>query len=434
MILPLTQLPARSLREPAKKVAQVDKSIKKLIQDMTETLDFVSGVGLAAPQVEVSQRLFIIKYPKVPKVFINPELKLLDKTLTSEIEGCLSVPGRRGPTPRAKSVSVKYLDEYGRPQIYEATGFRAKIIQHEIDHLKGKLYVDRIKNPNDFHQIPSARVVFFGTPNFGALVLWHLLGHSWATNDQVLAVVTSPDKPVGRSKTLAASPVKELAEKFSIPVLTPEKLRGNSEIVSSIKKLNPNLLVLAAYGQIVPKELLDIPSQGSLNVHPSLLPKYRGASPIQTAFLNQEKETGVTIIKMSEKVDSGEILAQIKVPIHSLDNYQTLSIKLANLGGNLIRQLLSMWMEGEIKAHPQDETLASITPMIKKEDGFIDWKKPPKNLEAMIRAYYPWPGVWTEFKGKILKFLPGGLVQLEGKSPVKLEVFRQGHPQLPKLV
>lgn len=431
MIVPLTQLPTESLRKPSARIDKITPQITTLISDMIETLDFVGGVGLAAPQIGKNIRLFITNYSKVPRIFINPEIRVIDNSLVKEVEGCLSVPGKRGSTPRFKAVEVAYLDENGNGKVYQATGFRAKIMQHEIDHLEGKLYIDRVKSKKDLYSVPGARIVFFGTPDFGAIVLWHIIGHSWATKDEVVAVVTAPDTPSGRHQSLLPSPVKQVAEKFSIPALTPAKLKGNQHLIDKLNDLKPDLVVLAAYGKIVPREILEIPSKGSLNVHPSLLPKYRGPSPIQSVLLNGEKETGVTIIKMNEKVDAGEILAQVKFPIKPEDTYESLGLKLFNQGGNILRQLISLWAEGEIKPQAQDETKATYTKIIKKENGYFDLKQPPKNLKDMIRAYYPWPGVWTKFEGKIIKFLPEGFVQLEGKNPVKIEDFRRGHPSLP---
>lgn len=432
MILPLTQLPKKTLRETSKKIDQIDAELKQVIADMIETVEFVGGVGLAAPQVEKNIRLFVINYPRLPQVFINPRLKLLLKegTVVDE-EGCLSVPGKRGFAPRAKMVEIEYLDENGQKKSLTAEGFRARILQHETDHLEGKLYIDRIKDPKQIRSVPPARIVFFGTPTFGMIVLWHILGLCWATNDSVVAVVTSPDKPSGRGNNFTPSPVKELAQRFGVKVLEPKKLRDNPKFVSELKKLNPNLIVLAAYGKIIPQEILSIPSKGSLNVHPSLLPKYRGASPIQAALLNQEKETGVSIIKMVAEVDAGEILAQMKMGIKENDTSESLAVKLANMGGNLMRQVISLWIQAMIKPSPQNGQEATFTKILSKEDGYIDLKKPPKNLEARIKAFYPWPGVWTKYQGKILKFLPGGLVQLEGKKAVKLANFKAGHQDFP---
>ncbi len=279
---------------------------------------------------------------------------------------------------------------------------------------------------------------------------------------------------MGRQQILTPSPVKVLAQKHKISILQPEKV---SAISSKLKAQSPELIVVAAYGQILPKEILDIPRAGALNIHASLLPKYRGPSPIQTAILNGCIKTGTTLMLMEEKLDRGPILACRTLPIEKDDTAESLSKKLSQIGGKLLVETLPKWIHGEIKPIPQNERDATYTKIIKKEDGKIDFKKSAIEIERQIRAFYPWPGsicLWqrtenrkqkTEktkllkiLKAKVLSSKPQALsfkfkvretfltsknelavkcgkdaliiekLQLEGKQKMTAEEFLRGHP------
>jgi len=236
------------------------------------------------------------------------------------------------------------------------------------------------------------KIVFMGTPEFGAIILDGLTNGGY----KPFLVVTAPDKSVGRKQIktgeVTPPPVKVIAQKYNIPVIQPEILANSkSEILNS----KPDLIVVAAYGQILPKEILEIPKYDCLNVHPSLLPKYRGASPIQYAILNGDKKTGVTIILMDEKMDHGPILNQRAILIEEKETAATLHDKLAELGTNLLGETISKWIRGMIKPQPQDDTKATFTKILTREDGKINWKKTAEVLEREIRAYLPWPGSYT---------------------------------------
>jgi methionyl-tRNA formyltransferase len=181
----------------------------------------------------------------------------------------------------------------------------------------------------------------------------------------------------------------------------------------------------------LPKDILEIPTKYPVNIHPSLLPKYRGPAPVSTAILNGDKYTGVTMMVMSEKMDSGDILASARLKIAPRDTTASLETKLANLGASLIHHVLHLATIGKIEPQPQDHTKATYTKILKKEDGLINWKNPPENLERLIRAYYPWPGVWCKFRMQNsefrIKLLPNKMVQVEGKDPVSLQQFKSGH-------
>jgi methionyl-tRNA formyltransferase len=244
----------------------------------------------------------------------------------------------------------------------------------------------------------GTKIIFIGTPEYGAIVLEGLIKGGYRP---VLAV-TVPDKPKGRKQILTPPVVKVVAKKHNIPVEQPEIIKN---LKLKIKNLKPDLGILAAYGQIIPKDILDIPKFGFLNIHPSLLPKYRGPSPIQFTILNGEKKSGVTIILMDEKIDHGPIISQKSLEIKEQETAETLHNKLAQLGAYLLLETVPKLVKGLIKPKEQDDAQATFTKILFKEDGKIDWKKPVELLEREIRAFYPWPGsyiIW-ENKGKLIK-------------------------------
>ena len=237
-----------------------------------------------------------------------------------------------------------------------------------------------------------------GTPKFGAIILERLADSQY----RPILVVTETDKPVGRKKVLTPPSVKVVAEKYEIPVLQPEKIR-NSE--SEIRNLEPDLIIVAAYGKILPEEILEIPKYGCLNVHPSLLPRWRGPSPVQFAILNGDTDSGVTIMKIAEKVDAGAVLIQKELKLEGNETYDVLHDKLGEMGGDLLIEIIPEWITGEINPQLQDESEATYTRILKKEDGRIEWKKPAEEIERKIRAFDSWPGAFTfwEKSGKLIR-------------------------------
>ncbi len=266
------------------------------------------------------------------------------------------------------------------------------------------------------------KTIFFGTSEFGAIVLRTIIQAGMAP----ALVVTAPDKPSGRKLVLYPSAVKQVALEHHIPLLQPETLRG--EVLSELKLTEPDVFLVASYGKILPQELLDIPKQGSLNVHPSLLPKYRGATPVQAALLNGDKETGVTIMLMDEKMDHGAILAQTKFLLEERPwTYPELHDKLAEIGGTLLVKTIPLWAADKIQPITQDESKATYTRHLSKKNGKVDWQQPALYIERQVRAYAPWPGTHTQIHGKTLKILrasilPGTHAASPGKtflSPTK---------------
>lgn len=427
MILSITKNSDLIWKQKFKKVESVSSEVKRIVANMKETLEFTGGVGLAAPQVGIPLKIFIVNYGKLKGVFINPEISGKVKATTEGEEGCLSVPGFRGLLRRSNELKIDYLDSKGRKKQAHLTGFYARIIQHEYDHLKSVFYIDRITKKKDkLTHFSPVRLVFFGTPEFGAIILKSLIGQSVVGEYEVLGVITQPDSGSGYLPKKNFKPVKSLAKEFSIPVSQPLKLSSKS-IKKYLKDLKPDVFIVASYGQILPKSILDIPKHGSLNVHASLLPKYRGASPIQQAVLNRERYTGITIMLMNEKMDEGDILGQIKVRIGSKETSKDLELRLAKIGAEFLHQIVHLWVNKKLKPRHQLSTKATYTKRLTKDSGYIDWTNPPQKLESMVRAYYPWPGVWTNYNGKILKLLPEGRVQLEGKQSVGIKEFKQGH-------
>ena len=242
------------------------------------------------------------------------------------------------------------------------------------------------------------RIVFFGTPQFAVPTLQNLIENRYS----ILAVVTQPDRPKGRHLKIVPSPVKELAQKNRIKVLQPH-IVGEMGFLEEIASLNADLFVVISYGKILPSSLLKIPRLYSLNVHASLLPKYRGASPIPNALLNQETQTGVTIMRITEQLDAGDILLQRSVSIDPQDDGVTLSEKLSHAGAELMIHALRVTESGKAVFHPQDENQATYTKRLKKEDGIIDWSRSSREIEALIRALVPWPSAYTFYQGKRLQ-------------------------------
>ena len=238
------------------------------------------------------------------------------------------------------------------------------------------------------------RLVFMGTPDFAVPSLTALL-HS---DHHVVGVVTQPDRPKGRGQELAISPIKQLAVQRKIPILQPLKMKDPA-FLDALSAWKPDLIVVAAFGRILPKIILDLPSRHCINVHASLLPQYRGAGPIQWAIINGERETGITTMLMDEGMDTGAILLQESMQIAPDDTAGTLSAKLAEVGGKMLIETLTQLEKGDLVPQPQDHARATMAPLLKKEDGLLDWTLPAEQLANRVRGLSPWPGAYTFVKG-----------------------------------
>lgn len=246
--------------------------------------------------------------------------------------------------------------------------------------------------------IGTLRIVFFGTPEFAVPSVRALL----AGSDPVVGVVCQPDKPAGRGRRVTMPPVKQLALECLLPVLQPEKLRA-PEFLDALRVWAPEIIIVAAYGKILPKVVLDLPPHGCINVHASLLPKYRGAAPIQWAILRGEERTGVTIMRMNERMDAGDILLQEETPIGPQETYGELQARLADLGAAALMQAVRQLHAAALTGRAQIEEQMTLAPMIQKEQGRIDWSQPAVAIARMVRAFNPWPSAFTAVDGKLLK-------------------------------
>ena len=255
----------------------------------------------------------------------------------------------------------------------------------------------------------ALRTVFMGTPAVALPVLAALLdaGH------EVAAVYTQPDRPAGRGQRKGAPPVSRYASERGLPVFQPKSLRS-PEVQGELASLAPNVVLVAAYGLFLPDGILDMPPLGCLNVHPSLLPRYRGPSPVAEAILNGEVATGVTIMKVDSGMDTGPIIAQRESPIGDLETAEVLTARLFEMGAELLVDVLPQWAAGEIQGRPQDESQASVTRRFKKEDGLIDWTADTDRIARLVRACQPWPGTYTRWRGKLLKIVEASAVAGQG--------------------
>lgn len=299
------------------------------------------------------------------------------------------------------------------------------------------------------------RTIFIGTPSFAIPALEALLRDPFF---EICGVITQPDRPVGRSQIVTEPPIKKLGKERGLTVYQPERI-GN--FTAEIANLKPDLIILVAYGQIIPKEILDIPTYGCVNVHGSLLPKYRGAAVIQAPIINGDTETGVTIMLMDEGLDTGPILAQSRIKLSNTETAQTLFPKIAKLGAEALIHAMHRYINGSAKPIPQNDAEASYVKMLKKEEAKIDWSKTATEVERFTRAMFPWPVTWSNWENKLVKiyevdpvplsinqYRPGQLflsngrlavqcginsllikrLQLEGKTEMTAEDFLKGQP------
>ncbi len=296
------------------------------------------------------------------------------------------------------------------------------------------------------------KIVFFGSSNFALPIL-----ESLHAAHKILAVVTTPDLPAGRDQELKPNPVAELATKLGLRLLKPIKVKGDTELLGDLKSLAADIFIVSAYGVILPDEIIYLPKLKTLNTHPSLLPQYRGPSPIQNAIKDGLSQTGTSIMVLDSKMDTGPVLGQKECLIDISDNYNTLSVKLAKLSADLLIKILPDYQNGSLSPIPQDDPKATYTKIISKDDGRIDWNKSAEEIHNIFRAFVSWPGIWTTWEGKKIKVtdcqisqgrpvdqastvLPDGVVacgqntflkinrlQLEGKKETDITSFLNGY-------
>jgi len=390
------------LRRRARPVTKFNRSLMQTLERMVNTMYHSRGVGLAAPQVGLSQRAVVMDDGTGLRHLVNPQITRQEGSVGGW-EGCLSLPGLTGKVTRPERVQVRAQDAGGRPVWFEAEGWSARILCHEVDHLDGVLFVDRADEVVELPPETCLRVVFMGTPDFAVPVLQSML----AAGCQVVGVVTQPDRPRGRGQREHPSPVKLEALEQHIPLLQPEKA-SDGEFARRLKWLEPDLLVTAAYGQILKPCVLEIPRLGCLNVHASLLPAYRGAAPIQRALMAGEETTGITIIWMDEGMDTGPIVLQREIEVGTDESYGELYHRLARMAAKTLMEALHLAACGEAPRIPQQHDMATYAPRITREETIIDWQRASaREVHNLVRALSPRPGASTTWGGRTIKMLSG---------------------------
>lgn len=448
MKLPIITIPNKILRRKSLAVKNITSDIVKLAQDMQETYK-IDGVGLAAPQVSQNVRMCVIGNTNSrkdensfdEKILINPEIISKSKEKDRDIEGCLSVPNITAVIERYSTLEYKYMDLTGQTHHEKISGYEARVIQHEIDHLDGVLFTDRIKKYN---------VVFFGTPEFAVPALQQLIAHP---QFNVVAAVCETDKPAGRGHVLTSSPVKIVAMNANIPVFQPRSFNikhANDDLSTEARKtiddlsaLKPDFIIVAAYGKILPRYVLDIAKIAPINIHPSLLPLHRGPDPIRAAIIEDDENTGVSIMVMTPEMDAGPVLSMTQIRILPDDNYSTLSNKLSNIGADQLIYTLEELLSDKATLYKQNEEAATYSQKTSADSRVIDWRKSSLEIHNLIRAFSPHDGVTTEIDNQIVKILgsvyeDGQLkltsVQMPGKKSTEYSQFKNGHPKLYKLL
>ena len=305
--------------------------------------------------------------------------------------------------------------------------------------------------------VAPLRIVFLGTPQFAVPTLEHLL----ASHHQVVGVVTQPDRPRGRGQKISDAPVKMVAVTHGLPLIQPDRLR-HPDVAATLRSWQPDLGVVAAYGKIIPNDLLSLPRLGMINVHASLLPKYRGAAPVHRAVIDGEAVTGITIMRVEEMLDAGPMFATVARPIDPNETSDVVERDLARLGAPLLVRVVDQFSEGEVPSELQDVTRCSYAPKITRDEGLIDWSLPATSIHNRVRGLYPWPHAYTYLNGQRLIILkahvnegttdaePGTILdaagdaihvaagqggrlaieelQPEGRRPMKARDFLSGHP------
>lgn len=342
---------------------------------------------------------------------VNPE-KAVDKRgpRTSHQLLALEIAESFGKTNSRKDISILMglCKKYNEQFIRRVWGL---VNEKDISN-KMAYFLAIIKNINtkeEEQRFQNLKILFIGTSNFSVPTIKKIIDKKL----NLMAVITQPDRPAGRKKIPSMSPVKNFVKNRGIRILQPEKI---TDIADEIRLMNPGLIVMVSYGQIIPKEIIEIPKYGCINIHPSILPKYRGSSPIQTAILNGDKQTGVSIMMVDEKMDHGDILKIQRVKIEN-KNYTELHDELSVIGADLLLSVLPSVISQKIKLKKQDDKRATYTKMLVRSDGRIDWSKKVIDIERQIRAFYPWPGTFAVLPdGRNIKVKKASIFKKIGKN------------------
>jgi len=386
------------LREPAKEVVNFDMELQTLIDDMVETMRTSNGVGLAAPQVGVSKQILVCElepeeepadknddiYEPFPlTVVCNPKIVQSSQDQCKIVEGCLSFPGTELVVERPKKITVQGQDRYGQPIEIKADKLFSRVLQHEIDHLRSTLLIDHLKEID---------VVFFAGGDFALKPLQYL---AQDLQYNILRVITTSQLSKSRGLETDNNQVKKLAQKLKIKVKEINTLKQDN-IISEIKSLKADIGIVVDFGLIIPQKVIDIFKYKIINIHPSILPKYRGSSPIQACLLNGDRYTGVTLMQINDQMDAGPIISQYKVKLKGKETFPILKDYLSDLGATIMLDALPYYISKEILPKEQNHKKASYTEKIQKTDGEVKLDDSPIDVERKIRAFQPWPGVYTQ--------------------------------------
>lgn len=434
--------PNHLLREPAKPVDNFDMELQHLIDDMIETMRDSNGVGLAAPQVGESKEIIVcelageenqskkkeVLYEPFPlTVVCNPKIISHGRNKCKMVEGCLSFPGTELVVERPQKIVMTGKDRYGKNIKIEADKLFGRVLQHEFDHLNSTLLIDHLK---------EIKVVFFASGDFALkpLEIMHT-----DKQYQVEAVYTTPNISRSRGKISDNNQIKRLSGKLKIKTYEVYSL-NNDEIADQIKKHKADIGVVVDFGLKIPEKIINIFKYKVVNIHPSLLPKYRGPSPVTAAILNGDRQTGVSLMVIDQGIDTGPVLSQYRVKLSGRETAPILSAYLSELGATLLLDALPYYISGEIKGKNQRESKAIYTKIINKSDGEILSGDDATTIDRKIRAYQPWPGVYTIFKGQRVEICSAHLdkdknlvidtVKPAGKSTMTYQDFKNGYGQL----
>jgi methionyl-tRNA formyltransferase len=419
------------LRQPAEDVISFDMELQEIVDNMIETMRANNGIGLAAPQVGISKKIIVCEFPgdeeaKIPPipltVVCNPKITSASKEICKMVEGCLSFPGMEILVDRPKEITIEGLDRYGKEIKISTKGLHSRVLQHENDHLNSILFIDHMK---------EVRTIFIGTGSLGVPALEAL-----AVDPQykIEMVITSHFEATSRTKN--DNLIEEIAKKYNLPIIKTKNI-NSEDIVGKIKALKPELGIMADFGQIIKKDILDIPKYGIINIHPSLLPKHRGPSPVQQTILDGDKKTGVSLILTSEKMDAGAIISQASIKLLGSETSTILKDYLAKIGASILLNSVPFYITGDLKPIAQDENKATFSHLFHKTDGLIDQKTDPTEIERKVRAFDQWPKVYTIAKKMRIQIIATHFdkegnfvidrVKPEGKKEMSYEDFKRGY-------
>lgn len=437
----LIYYPNEILRQEAKLVTDFTPDLIELANDMREIMKGNVGMGLAAPQLGDSRQLIVIEYEpqtendvediSIPfTILVNPKIVSTNKETNILEEGCLSVPYVEIPISRPTRATIAAQDVHGQPITIKAKGLLARILQHEIDHLHGKLILDyEVKAPESEIKA-QPRVIMCGSTQFTTNLMNVLRPHL-----NIVHVITEPSKPSGRKLELTPTIAKRYSDTLGILTIEPTDL-NDPRTYSYLLSLKPDLMIVAAYGRLIPEKLYELPKFGTLNVHPSLLPKYRGATPIQSAILAGDEFTGVTLMKLAPSFDTGEIVAQADYDLTSTETFEELEFDLAELGAELIIEVLPDYLKGNVKLIEQDESQAIKTRKYTAQDRWLNPEDGAKPNDAKVRAFAPEPSAFVVIDGQQMKILKAhiensklvfDMVQPANKKPMTWKEFLNGY-------